>query len=77
MKSPSRNFGRRMKREFIPADATIADLKKKAADCDEQAARAAEPLASELRERAKQLRAWIQELRSGRWTAVVPKSDNE
>ena len=66
-----------MKREFIPADATIADLNKQAVDCDEQAAKAAEPLASELRERAKQLRAWIQGLRSGRWTAVVSKTDNE
>jgi hypothetical protein len=66
-----------MKREFIPADATIADLKKQAADCEEQAARAAEPLASELREKAKQLQAWIQSLHSGRWTAVVPKTDDK
>ncbi len=54
---------------FIPADATIADLKKQAAECEEQAAQEQDPAAAELREKAKLLRAWIDELRSGRWTA--------
>ena len=66
-----------MKQEFIPDEATIADLNKQAVECDEQAAKTTEPLASELRERARQLRAWIQEMRSRRWTAVVPKTDDE
>jgi len=66
-----------MRREFIPVDATIAELKKHAADCEEQAAKEPEPLASQLRERAKLLRGWIEELRSGRWTAVAPAPDNE
>jgi hypothetical protein len=59
-----------MERNFIPAGTTIADLKKEAADCEEQASREPEPLASELREKAKLLRTWIEELRSGRWRAL-------
>jgi len=58
-----------MERNLIPADATIAELKKQAADCEEQAAQEPEPLATQLRDKAKLLQSWIEELRSGRWTA--------
>jgi hypothetical protein len=58
-----------MDRSFVPADIIIAELKKQAADVEEQVESAAEPLATELREKAKLLRAWILDLRLGRWTA--------
>jgi hypothetical protein len=59
-----------MNENFIPAAATIADLEQKAAECDRQAATEPEPDATELRERAKLYRAWIAQLRSGRWTSI-------
>ena len=55
---------------FIPATATIAELEQKATECDRQAATAPEPEATEVHERAKLYRAWIVELRSGRWTSI-------
>ena len=58
-----------MRQEFVPPDATIAGLKKKAADCEQQAAEAEEPLATELRQEAKRYREWIKVLRTGRWTS--------
>jgi hypothetical protein len=58
-----------MEQHIIPADATIADLNKQAEDCDTQATKQPEPLATELREKAKLLREWIAQLRSHRWTA--------
>jgi hypothetical protein len=58
-----------MKQNFIPADATINELSQQADDCDAQAATAQQPVATELREKAKLLRAWIADLRSARWTA--------
>ncbi len=61
-----------MERHFIPADLTIAELKKQVDDCEQQTSKELEPLASELREKAKLLRAWIEELRSGKWTAFGP-----
>ena len=59
-----------MKPHFMPAHVTLADLKKQADDCEQRAANEPEPLASELREEATLLRAWIEDLRSGRWTAL-------
>jgi len=58
-----------MKQHFIPADGTIADLKKQADDFERRVAKEPEPLASELREKAKLLLVWIEQLRSGKWTA--------
>jgi hypothetical protein len=52
---------------IVPAGATIAELKKKAADCEEQAKQAAEPEATMLREGALLCREWIAALRSGLW----------
>lgn len=59
-----------MERQIIPPDATIAELKKQVAECEKQALAEAEPLATELREKAKLLREWIAQLRSGHWTAL-------
>jgi hypothetical protein len=58
-----------MDRSFVPADLTITELEKQAADIEQQVKSEAEPLATELREKAKLLRAWILDLRLGRWTA--------
>jgi hypothetical protein len=52
---------------IVPADATIAELKKKAAGCEEQAKQAAEPEATRLREEALLCREWIAAMRSGLW----------
>jgi hypothetical protein len=56
-----------MNRTFIPADATLAELQKKAADCEQRAMHEQEPLATALREEAKLYREWTATLRSGRW----------
>ena len=53
----------------VPAKPTIDELQQKAAECDKQADAEAEPRARELREKAQLYRAWIAELRSGRWTS--------
>ena len=53
--------------KLIPADATIVELEKKAADCEEKARREAEPEATKLREEALLYREWIAALRSGKW----------
>jgi len=54
---------------FVPADATIAELEKKAAEFELKAEKTEEPLAAELRQEAKLCQEWIAALRSGRWTA--------
>jgi hypothetical protein len=58
-----------MKREFIPANATIAELEEKAAECEQRAEMEQEPIASALREEAREYRGWIKALRSGLWTS--------
>jgi hypothetical protein len=60
---------RHMEQHFIPPDATIAELERKAADKEEKAANEPEPRATELREEAKLWREWATPLRSGRWTS--------
>ena len=52
---------------LIPPGATMAELEKKAADCEEKAKGEAEPGATKLREEALLFREWITVLRSGRW----------
>ena len=54
---------------FIPRDATVAELERKAVDAEERAANESEPRAKELREEAKLYREWAASLRSGRWTS--------
>ena len=58
-----------MRCDFIPPDATIAELEKKAADYEQKATEAMEVQAAELRQEAKIYREWIAALRSGRWTS--------
>ena len=53
--------------KIVPADATILELKKKAAECEEKAYQASEPEAAKLREEALLYQEWIAALRSGKW----------
>jgi hypothetical protein len=53
--------------KLIPAGATIAELERKAADCEEKAKQEAEPEARRLREEALLYREWIAALSSGKW----------
>ena len=55
--------------KLIPPDATIAELEKKATDCEEKAKKKAEPEAAKLKEEALLYREWIAALRSGKWHA--------
>jgi hypothetical protein len=52
---------------IVPAGATIAELKRKAADLEEKAKQAPEPEATRLKEEALLCREWIAALRSGLW----------
>jgi hypothetical protein len=58
-----------MNSRFVPAGTTIAELEKKAADCERWAEEAGEPQAAELRKEAKLYREWVVSLRSGHWTS--------
>jgi uncharacterized protein (UPF0548 family) len=58
-----------LRRHFVPPDRTIAELERKAADCEQQAANAEGPLAAELLREADRCREWAATLRSGRWTS--------
>jgi hypothetical protein len=57
-----------MQQHFIPREATVAELERKAADAEEESTNESEPHATELREEAKLYREWAASLRSGRWT---------
>jgi len=57
-----------MQQRFIPPDATVVELERKAADAEGKANDEPEPRAAELREAAKLYREWAASLRSGRWT---------
>lgn len=55
---------------FVPAEATIAELEQKAAECERLAQ--VEPSAAasaKLRDEAKSYREWAARLRSGMWRA--------
>jgi hypothetical protein len=54
---------------FISPDATIAELKQKARECEERAEKSPEPEATALREEAKQYRDLAGSLGSGLWPA--------
>jgi hypothetical protein len=58
-----------MKQHFIPRDATVADLERKAAECERKADSEQEPRATELRDEAKLYREWATVLRSQQWTS--------
>jgi hypothetical protein len=55
--------------KIIPADATIAELEKKARDYEEQAKIEPRPNCRKLREKANLCREWITALKSGQWTS--------
>jgi len=57
----------RVAMKLIPAGATIAELQKKAGDCEEKAKQKAEPEATKLMEEALLYREWIAALSSGKW----------
>jgi len=48
-----------MKHDFIPRDATVADLEEKAAEYEQRAEKEGEPLATELLEQARVSREWL------------------
>lgn len=52
---------------IVPADDSIADLEKKAAEYEERAKTELNRIATRLRERAKLCREWIAALKSGKW----------
>ncbi|MFB3815497.1 MAG: hypothetical protein ACE14L_15445 [Terriglobales bacterium] len=54
---------------IIPANATIEDLEKKAAECERRAKEEKEPVATQLKEEAELCRAWVARLRTGLWTS--------
>jgi len=53
--------------EIVPANATVAELEKKAAECEQRAEKESGAVAAQLRKHAQQYRAWIAALKSGRW----------
>jgi hypothetical protein len=55
--------------KIIPADDTIAELERKACECEEQAEEEFAPIANFLREKAKLCREWITALTTGKWTS--------
>jgi hypothetical protein len=57
----------RIAMKLIPAGATIAELEKKAADCEAKAKQEAELEGTKLREEALLYREWIAALSSGKW----------
>ena len=57
--------------KIIPADDVIADLERKAADCEAKLGSEPEPIATQLREKAKAIRAWVADLKAGRWVSVI------
>jgi hypothetical protein len=53
--------------KLVPAGATIEELQKKAAACEERAKCEPETRGREMREEALLYREWIAALNSGRW----------
>jgi hypothetical protein len=53
--------------KIVPADAAIAELEKKAADCEKKAKKEPEPIATRLKEKAELCREWIAALKTGKW----------
>ena len=50
--------------KIIPAGDVIADLEKKTAECEAKAESESEPIATELKEEANLIRAWIAALKT-------------
>jgi hypothetical protein len=52
---------------IVPAGATIAELEKQAAECEQNAKEESEPVATRLKEKAKLCREWAAALKTGKW----------
>ena len=52
---------------IVPPDPQNADLEKQASELEKKAESEQEPGATKLKEAAKERRAWVDELKSGRW----------
>jgi hypothetical protein len=57
--------------KIIPAGDVLTDLERKAADCEARAESELEPIATQLREKARVIRAWIADLKAGKWISVI------
>jgi len=55
--------------QIVSAEATIAELEKKATECEEKAKAEPDRIAARLRHSAEVYREWIAALKSGRWKA--------
>jgi hypothetical protein len=53
--------------KIVPADATLAELKKTADLYEEKAKTEPEQIATQLREKAMLCREWLSALKSGNW----------
>ena len=53
--------------KIVPADASIAELEKKAAEYEEKAKTATDRIAARLRQKANLCREWIATLKRGKW----------
>jgi hypothetical protein len=54
---------------IVPAGKTIAELEKKAEECENKAKQEVEPLASQLKQEASLFREWVKTLKSRKWTS--------
>jgi hypothetical protein len=54
---------------FLPSDATIADLERKALECEQAARERPKPDATKLKGLAALCREWVVALKSGMWTS--------
>jgi hypothetical protein len=57
--------------KIIPSDDVIADLERKATACEAKAESEAEPIATQLKDEAKRIRAWIADLKTGGWSSAI------
>jgi hypothetical protein len=55
--------------KIIPANDVIADMERKAAECEARAESETVPAATELKEEANRIRAWITDLKTRKWTS--------
>jgi hypothetical protein len=55
--------------KILPSGTTLAELEEKAAEYEREAECAAEPVATELREKARLCREWITSLETGAWSS--------
>lgn len=65
--SPRRGTMLHLVMKIVPADTTITELKKRAAEYEEKAKKEPAPIATRLREKAKLCRDWVAALKSGKW----------